>query len=165
MALTLETGAGSPDADSFVSVVEARAYASARGLDLPADDAAVEILCRRAADYLVTKDALFQGTRAVAGQALPFPREGVWLYGEEQASDAIPNAVKRVACQLVADLVDNDPQATGSGREVLTSTVGPISTTYAASGRTAVLPVLTRVEAMLAPLYASGGTLLTTVRV
>lgn len=165
MAITLETGSGLPDADSLVTLGEVRSYASSRGLTVPGDDAALEILMRKASDYLGTLEARFAGQRSVAGQALPFPRKGLYLHNVLVAEDFIPLPLKRAVCQLVADLVENDPLAVGEGREVLTQTVGPISTTYAQTGKAAVLPVLTKVEAMLKPFFFTGSGRLTADRV
>ena len=43
MALVVETGAGLADADSFISLVGARALAEKYGITLPADDTAAEV--------------------------------------------------------------------------------------------------------------------------
>lgn len=163
--LTLETGEGVADADSFVSVADARAFASSRGLTLPQADGDVEILLRRAADYINAREARFQGDRLTATQALAFPRRGLCLYGKTYLEPTtLPRVLTDAVCQLAVELKTQDAQPNGEGREVVTQTVGPISTTYSATGKSAVIPVLTKVEAFLEPLYRRGGATVTVER-
>jgi hypothetical protein len=158
MALTLETGTGSETADAFASVAQARSYASSRGLTLPPAAEGVERLLRRAADYVLSRESFFSGKRVKATQALPFPRKKATLHGEPLGEDVIPQTLIQATCQIACDLVDiEDALPLGTGREVVQSTVGPISTTYASSGRGVVLPVLTKAEVLLSPLYSSQG--------
>ena len=52
MALEIEDGTGKPNSNSYVTVAQARSYALARGVELPAAEAAVESLLVQAMDYL-----------------------------------------------------------------------------------------------------------------
>ena len=52
MALIIEDGSLVHAANSFVSVEEVRAYASARTLTLPSDDTIIEAGAIKSADYL-----------------------------------------------------------------------------------------------------------------
>lgn len=165
MALTLENGTGLETADAFASVAQVRSYADSRGLTLPPADVGVERLLRRASDYLLSRESLFSGKRLKASQALPFPRKGATVHGEALAEDAIPATLIQASCQIACDLVDiEDALPLGTGREVIQSTVGPISTTYASTGRGATLPVLTKAEVLLAPLYKTQGLAVTVDR-
>ena len=47
MALLVETGAGVADADSFISLVDARILAANYGLSLDVDDTAAEVQLRQ----------------------------------------------------------------------------------------------------------------------
>lgn len=155
MSLTIEDGSGVADANSFVTVAEATAYAEARGLSLPATDAEKEQLLIKAADYLLSVEDRFKGERVAADQALSWPRKDVYLYGslEPLPDNQIPKALKNAQCQLAVDLVNNDLQPTDQGKEVQTETVGPLSTTYFRSGTSVAQPA--KALALLEPLFRS----------
>lgn len=169
MALTIETGAGVANADSYASVAEARAYASARGVTLSAVDGDVEILLRKACDYLDSLETEYKGSRVESDQALAWPREDVFLFDSEEAfpSTDIPDQLLRAQCQLAVDAVATDLQPTGTGRETLMERVeGAVEVQYAERGSGSVTPELNKANAILGPLLKSGGGFgLTTVRV
>src|SRR5687768_8355540 len=100
MALIVETGAGLSNAESVVSVVEIRAFATSRGKTLPAADGDVEVLARRAHDYLLSLEPKFQGYRRLEDQALPFPRQNLVLNGYLLADGSIPTILKNAMCLL-----------------------------------------------------------------
>jgi hypothetical protein len=167
MSLIVEDGTGVAGAISYASVEDARAYAAERGLVLPVDDAAVEVLLVRACDYLESLESQYKGVRTTPGtQALAWPRSLVFLFGNATSIDdaLIPTRLRQAQCQAAFDLQTADPQATGTGREVLSETIGPLSTTYAKRGTAAVRPVLTKVLDMLQPLMRQTGPL-STIRV
>ena len=164
MSLTIEDGSGVANANSFVTVAEATAYAAARGLSLPSTDAEKEQLLVKAADYLLSIEFQYQGVRVDADQSLPWPRADVYLYGsiEPLPVNQIPKALKNAQCQLAVDLVNNDLQPTDQGKEVQTETVGPLSTTYFRSGTSVAQPA--KALALLEPLFCSSALGLRTFR-
>ncbi|PBS11937.1 hypothetical protein CMZ82_12430 [Lysobacteraceae bacterium NML93-0792] len=100
--LTLETGAGAGNADSYATRAELQARASGYGGALPADGDALDVLLRRAAAQM---DGLpWAGLRASPWQALAWPREGV----PGVAPDAIPHAIKAAQCALAIELHASD---------------------------------------------------------
>ncbi len=165
MALTIETGAGVPNADSYVTVQAARDYASSRGLPFPTPDADAEVLLRRACDYLDTLEEQYKGARTTGTQPLAWPRLAVIVFGEEVADDSIPDQLKRAQCQLACDAKTTSLMPNGTGREVLRTKVDVIETEYAKSGSGTVTPELNQAMAILAPLLESNGLVLRTVRV
>jgi hypothetical protein len=166
MSLTVETGTGLDDADSYVTVAEARAWADLRGLTLPADDTTVEQLLRKASDFIETHRTRFRGIKTSATQALQWPRKGATIDGSDLAEDEIPNVLKQAQIRLAVDAVDTDLQPTGEGREVASETVGPLSTSYVKQGTGTVRPQFNAAMALLEPLFNGGGTFtLRTVRV
>ena len=46
MALVVEDGTGKADADSFISLIGARAFAEKYGITLPTNDTAAEVVLR-----------------------------------------------------------------------------------------------------------------------
>lgn len=164
MALIVEDGSGAADADSLVTLAEVRAFALARGVTVSNDDAVLEPTVRVAHDYLLAVEGRLAGSRAVAGQALPFPRKGVWLFGDALPEDEIPRQIKQAVFQCLVEGQSQDLLPSTDGKIILAEAVGPISTTYANTGAAGQTPTLPRVEALLAPFFASKGATLTTYR-
>lgn len=163
MALIVETGAIVADANSFNTLVELRAYALARGVTLSATDSEVEADSFKAMDYIAAQEGRMAGDRVSIDQELCYPREGVTINGFCVPSDAIPKTLKSAHAQLVIDAHNGvDLLPTGSGAVVKREKVGPLETEYAVSGSmTGRSPELTAADALLAPLYGSGGFLIT----
>lgn len=79
--LQVETGTGTnPLADSFGTLVDARAWAALYGYALPVDDTAAEVAMRKGAVYVGTNP--LSGSKLVSTQPLSVPRAGVTCDGE-----------------------------------------------------------------------------------
>lgn len=85
MTLTVEDGSLVTSANSYVSVVDAEAYATARGLTFTAD---TEQLLVQAMDYLEQQN--FIGIKYTDTQALQWPRSYVYIDTYLFAYDDIP---------------------------------------------------------------------------
>lgn len=181
MALEIEDGTGKADSNSYVSVAEARAYATARGITLPADDLAVESLLIQSMDYLEAQRRLYQGEKTwpvgtvahPAAQALQWPRTGVLVDCRyELADDVIPGELKRAQMQAALEVFAGIPlMPSSNGRVVKREKVDVIETEYmtgteiGASGALGT-PSFPAVDALLESLYGcGGGFFLKTVRV
>jgi hypothetical protein len=147
MTLVVEDGTGKPDAEAYISVIDADAYFAARGkADWAAlDDSAKEAALRNGSDYMAAAyGQRWRGCRASHEQALDWPRHPF---------DAIPKVIGRANAELalrslLGDLMpDEDSQVT---QEV----VGPLSVTYAPGARQA--PRFAFVDNMLAPCLSGG---------
>jgi hypothetical protein len=157
MALIIEDGTNVADADSFATVAEARTYAASRGLTLPVADADVEILLRKALDYLMSLEDRFQGYRVNDIQELCFPRDEIYLF-RDSISGEIPKILKNGQIQLAIDANTNDLLAPGTGKEVIEKKVGPLTTKYSPNGATSPQFRPTAALAILQPLFrASNG--------
>jgi hypothetical protein len=78
MTLIVEDGTGLPNAESYASVAQFRAYNTARGRELALTDGEIEALLRRATDYLQqTYYGRWAGYRNREVQALDWPRSYV----------------------------------------------------------------------------------------
>lgn len=159
MALVIENGSGVADANSYATVAEARAYAAARGLTLPATDGPVETALVLACDKL--ESYRYKGAKTDPANPLEWPRTAVYLPGAASAlaDDSIPVKLKQAQCQLAFDSTQTELQPTGTGREVTKEKVDVIEIEYAPSstGSGSVIPEFNKAEALLAPLLASGG--------
>lgn len=162
MALVIEDGSGVAGANSYISVVDAQAYATARGLAVVITEASLI----RACDYLESLRAEYQGTKTDEDQALQWPRYGAYLDGASIDSDEIPDVLPKAQAQLACDiLAGTDIMPTSDGREVVEETVqGAVSVKYAPTG-SAPVPQFPAARALLEPLLSSHSHFLETVRV
>lgn len=159
MSLVIENGTIVSGANSYVTIAEAKAYASARALALPALDADIEPLLISAMDYLESKRSQYQGTKtSPLTQALQWPRTGVYIDCVEIASDVIPKELKDAQCRLACEqFAGVDIMPTKTGPFVTEETVGPLTTKYDASQGTGTIPDMTSIDALLAPLFSQCG--------
>lgn len=168
MTITVEDGSIVAGANSYVTLAEARAYATARGKTLPADDTALTALLITAVDYLEAQRARYQGSKVSATQELQFPREGVQIDGIDLEATAIPSILKYAQIRLAIEAgAGVDLMPTRSGAFVKKEVVGPIETEYSEKVGVSVEPEISAVEALLAPLFGSVnvGVFLRTIRV
>lgn len=181
MALVIEDGTGKADATSYVTVAEARAYATARGVTLPADDSAVEAQLTQAMDYLEAQRGRYQGyktwpvgtTAHPDAQGLQWPREGVIIDCHYQLpNNVIPGELKKAQMQAVLEIQAGlSLMPSGDGRVVKREKVDVIETEYmtgndlGAGG--SMGPTFPALDALLEPLFepCGGGFFLKTVRV
>lgn len=168
MSIIIEDGSIVAGANSYASLAEARAYATARGKTLPADDTALSALLITSVDYLEAQRARYQGSKVSAEQWLQFPREGVYIDGVPLEATAIPAILKQAQIRLAIEVNSGvDLMPTRSGPFIKKEEVGPIVTEYSEKVGVSVEPEMTAVEALLAPLFGprSVGMFLTTIRV
>lgn len=154
MALIIEDGTGVDNANSYISVAEARSFASLRSLILPANDSAVEVLIVKAFDYLESLD--YKGNHANPPQSAEFPRRDLYLQGVLFAENEIPNKLKQAQSQLTFEAVNTDLQPTGNGKEVIKEKVDVVEVQYSEKGINVARPTFTTVNSFLKDLLKSG---------
>lgn len=93
MALIVEDGSVVPNADSFVSLTDARSFATLYGTTLSDDDTEAEVQLRQAYLALVVYEPQLQGYRVSSEQTGIFPRYGVEKNCFDVPSDSIPSEV------------------------------------------------------------------------
>jgi len=159
VSLTVEDGSLPNAANSYVSVSDTRAFAEARGVVLPDDDAAVEVLLIKAMDYIESFRGDFQGSKLSAAQVLQWPRSGVFVDGYAVAKTEIPELLPKAQAQLACDAFTlGTLTPVGDGRVVVEERVeGAVDVKYADHGDNNPQPQLTAARALLAPLMQSGG--------
>lgn len=168
MTITVEDGSIVAGANSYVTLAEARAYATARGKTLPADDAALSALLITSVDYLEAQRARYQGSKVSATQELQFPRDEVYIDGVPLEATTIPAILKQAQIRLAIEANSGvDLMPTRSGPFVKKEEIGPIVTEYSEKVGVSVEPEITAVEALLEPLFAprNVGMFFRTVRV
>ncbi len=132
MALIVETGSAAADSESYASVADATAYATARGLtDWTGADAVKESALRNATQYL---DATyrFKGNRVSEHQALMWPRSGVVFDGYTLAYDAIPAMLKTACIELAIKAISGSLIVDPDSQYVTDVQVGPIKKSMSA---------------------------------
>lgn len=175
MPVIVEDGSVVDGANSYITITEARTYATDRGYTLAPDgvegDATVSAMVIKAGDYLNSLESRYIGTR-VAGfaQFMSFPRTGVIIYDEDWPEDEIPSMLKNAQCQLCIEVFNGLElmiSQTG-GLPVIREKVGPLETQYSEAvlirgvKLSASIPA---VDALLAPLMKPVTGALRTVRV
>lgn len=174
MAVIVEDGTGLEDANSYVDEAEARAYAEARGIELPADDAEVSAMLIAAMDYLEAQRQRFQGSKTHPGvQALQWPRTGVILdCSYALPGNVIPSELKQAQMALALEVhAGNKLLPSSDGRVVKKEKVDVIEREFMTGsdlGRQGLpAPSFPLVDGLLAPLFTAcgGGFGIRTVRV
>lgn len=159
MSLIVEDGSIVQDADSYCTLVDARAMADKFGWELPTDDAEAEAALRNGAAYIDLQEPLLCGTRVSAEQSLAYPRKGVTVNGFPVAEDSIP---KQVIKAQVAAAVEygkgTDVRASSDGRITThEEIVGAVVVEYADNGVTGATVTITSAMDALRPLICGGG--------
>lgn len=165
MALVVEDGTGLANADSYVSLTDAAAYATARGLTWTGTDAEKEVALRVATSFI---DANYRGRfsgRRLRGyaQALEWPRSYAYTAldpPEAIASDAVPRevvaATVEVASRERANPGSMSPDVTTSQIIKKVSVEGAVSVEYADPGGAYDQGVvITSLDGILAPILVA----------
>jgi len=155
MALTITIGGAA--SDSYSTLSEFQAYATAQGWTLTATDAVQEGYLRRAAKYINQRYS-WPGRRQYFEQAMKWPRVGkLYVDGWLVRIDTIPQQVKDAQCELAWIAHEGvDLMATVSGGAIKRKKVkaGPVDseTEYAT---TLATPRFIAVEGLLKPFIIS----------
>jgi len=144
MPLIVEDGTCPPDANSYVSVADADAYAVLRGLsdwpafvpdtDMDADPNLLrkEAALVRATDYLNT--LVWQGVKVDWQRVMAWPRTGIViaLPDTEIPADIVPDAVRRACIEAAVLLYAGEDLLASQerGGRIQQETIGPITTVY-----------------------------------
>ncbi|MGL6147747.1 MAG: DnaT-like ssDNA-binding protein [Plesiomonas sp.] len=156
--LIVETGSGLANADSYITLIDARALAEKYGLTLPDDDTAAEVALRNGAAYVDMQEARFSGERATWTQALAWPRTNAsTAYGSDIQSDSIPPQVlKSQVCAAAEYGSGTDVRATDDGKAIASEEVtGAVAVSYFNNGKTGTTVTITKAIDALKPLMTS----------
>lgn len=167
MAFVVEDGTGLAGANSFASVAEFDNHLAGQ---LYAEDAAAATTDNKQralmmASRLIDATVLWNGVRKAQAQGLGWPRYyaeeaeiqfrgfnawTVWGSGYRYYdSNSVPKGVKAATCELARELLKTDRTAEPGEKGIKSTTVGPISVTFDATDRPAILTKVVRL--MLRP--------------
>lgn len=159
MTLIIEDGTEVANANSYVTLAEARAYALARGVTLSATDSIVEVLVIKSMDYLESFDNQFKGYRKTSTQVLSWPRYEVYRNDIGTEYPTIPNELKNALCQLIIDssTFDIDPNVllTDKTQKIKERVEGAIEVEYAQPTEIRTRPSLRKFDNLISPLLKS----------
>jgi DnaT-like ssDNA binding protein len=163
--LIVEDGSGLPNANSYISLDDARIYAESRGIELSDDDQTAIIQLIQGADFLNIPQFACQyaGTKLNPTQALAWPRVDVFSCNGVIADGTIPTQLK-YAQVAVAGAIESgvDLYPNGTTAPIKRETVGPLTTEYDVTGYDpSATPQLSQVNNLISGLFArcecSGG--------
>jgi hypothetical protein len=159
MTFTVEDGTIIAGANSYVSLIAARAYALDRGVTLSAVDAELEVTLVQAADWVESYRSRFKGELTSADQEMSWPRAGAYYETIYISSVEIPETLKRAQIEAAIAIQEDDLTILPNGivKPVRREKVGQLETEYdTRHGNTGFTPRLTAAEGLLAPILSGG---------
>jgi hypothetical protein len=169
MALVVEDGSGKPDAESYVSVLDADAYAAARLIDIwsaiETTTAIKEAALRRATEYLDMEYGLrLKGVRSTQTQALEFPRFCMYLpkANEPYPDDTIPVSVSRACIELAVIALSGPLYSIEDRTRVIIEEakgVGPLTKRFRYSEPDRLQRLYVQVQQLMLPFVENAGVL------
>lgn len=164
MAVTIivEDGTIVANANAYIDVAEATAYALQRGVTLPADDDEVGAMIIQATDFLESKACEYAGRKTDPDQSLEWPRTDAYLFGNDDTPyppNSIPKNLKQAQAALVVAVSQGIVLLPNVGPQdyVIEETVGPITTKYANPIQAGIGMTFTGVDYLLASLFGECG--------
>jgi len=154
MALIVETGAVVADADSYISLADARTLAAKYGWTLPTDDDEAEIALRNGAEYVGLFEPEMKGSRVSADQTMSYPRKYVSIFGFDQSETLIPMRLMMAQVVAASEIgAGLDARASSDGRVVASEQVtGAVAVAYFDNGSTGAITKITKCYDQLKPL-------------
>lgn len=159
MAITVEDGTIVSGANSYVSLDDARTYASVRGVTLSAVDAELEPLLIQAMDFLEDLRDRYKGWKRTKSQPLQWPREDVYIDGWHIENTTIPMELKNAQMAAVVELHNGEelmPNAPTNG-PTRREKVDVIEVEYDNKNRVSGVSAFAKPYAQLAPLLRRNG--------
>lgn len=156
MALIVEDGSIVIGANSYVSIIEIRAYCEGRGIELPTADSDVEVMAVLAFDYLESFRERYKGKPTTDNQRTAWPRTGVEIDCYSLPSNEIPWQLKEAQCQATGEALEVDLMPNSSAA-VKREKVDVLEVEYQDSVADGVPPSFPKVYTKLSMLLSSSG--------
>jgi hypothetical protein len=158
--IIVEDGSIVPNANSYTTLADARAYLLTVGYELDADDTIAEQTLIKGFNYVNSFESRYQGCRVSALQAGSFPRVGVYVNGFPLASDEIP--AQLIQAQSLAAYEENQESGSlfpsGSNQTITSEeVVGAIKVSYADNGLDSSSKSFGFIDSLLGALFGSYG--------
>jgi len=157
MTIIVEDGSNVSGANSYVSLIDARAILTPLGQDLDLDDETAEQQILNAARYIEAFRQSFKGWKTTSSQAMQWPRAWVTIDGSSIGSDIIPQDL--IDAQTFAAYEFSNGQVLQpslSGQSIASEeVVGAVKVSYFDVGAIEGSSTLIRVNDSLDPLLKS----------
>ena len=158
MPLTVQIPTAPIDnANSYLSLVDARALADQYAYDLPVDDTEAEKALIKAFRYIESFEPSMCGTRTTTTQNTSFPRSGLTIRCEPFPDDAFPVEL------LIAQVVAADYQGKGTdlsggtndGRAIASEKADVLEVSYFDNGKTGTSVTIPEFDSTIEPLLCN----------
>ncbi len=155
MSIIVEDGSGIPNANSYVSLVDARGVLNLLGQDLNANDTTAEQEILNSMIYIESFRERYQGVKTNINQLLQWPRLGVLIDNAPIDSDVIPQDLINGQVFAAYEFSQgNVLQPTVDGRSRASAeVVNAVKVSYFDTGSIDGLPIYVRVNDSLNPLF------------
>lgn len=160
MTLIVEDGSIVANANTYVSLADARTRASALGVTISSVDATAEAQLIQATLYVDRYyREQYQGLKVESDQSLQWPRSNVYIDGYYIDNDEIPQELIDSEIYAAAELEAGNSLYTNSdGKNVkLEEVVGAVKVEYFNSGKTGTQLRFSIIENTIAPLLGGNG--------
>jgi hypothetical protein len=159
MAITLivEDGSIVANANTYVSLADARTRAELLGVSISATDATADSQLAQAA-YYVDNMYSFKGDKVSASQTMQWPRYDVCIDGFSFSSSAIPQQLIDAQIFAAAELESGNVfYPANDGKNIASESVGSIRRSYFDNGKTGTQKTFTSVYAAIKPIISGNG--------
>lgn len=166
MSLIVEDGSNVPGANSYVSLVDARAILIPLGQDLDVDDIIAEQQLLNSMRYVEAFRVMFKGTKTTSSRSLQWPRTGVviddvWIDNNVIPQDLIDSQVFAAYEIEIGEVL----QPTVTGQSVAAEeVVGAVKVAYFQTGAIDGSSIFVRVRDSLNPLLDNSAGMLRGMR-
>jgi hypothetical protein len=160
MALIVEDGSIVANANTYVSLADARTRAAILGVTISATDATAELQLQQATLYVDrTYRDRFKGTKVDNDQPLQWPRYDVYIDDYPIDSDVIPQELIDSEIYAAAQVeAGNDLYANSDGRSVqLEEVVGAVKVQYFNNGKSGSQTIFTDIQNTIQVLLDGNG--------
>ena len=157
------------NANSYLSLVDARALAAQYAYTLPVDDEKAEIALIKGFRYIELKEPKMSGNRLTNEQNSSYPRYGVYIRCQAWPADEFPVEL------LLAQVIAADNQSSGvdlsggvdDGRSIASEQVDVLSVSYFQNGKTGSVVTIPEFDSTIEPLMCKigGGAQFVTYRI
>lgn len=135
MTLIVETGSIVANANSYISVVDFQAYATARGVSIVSSTP--EQLLVQAMDYI--ENLKYKGTKQTINQPLEWPRYNVWIDGYPFQPNTIPSQLTAGQCEVALAIDQGNGPLVDIPIKTVMEKVGPVEVHYSTGSSASVI--------------------------
>lgn len=133
MTIIVEDGSIVSNANSYVTIAELEAYATARGVTITS----AELQLTKSMDYI--ERLSFIGVKSTQDQSLQWPRYNVIIDGYYLDSNVIPNELKNAQIETAMSIFAGTDPLADIPRQKKSATVGAVSVEYQGTQSTTIV--------------------------